>query len=491
VFFGVITFNCFSQQGTKWSVGGNAVNSGEFFGTTNAMSIVFKTNGSAHMWLSPTGNLGLGVATPTNKFEVQGASKLDGNIEVTGQSHLIGFTLIDSNLTVLQNITSNNVKVISLANNGIKLVAADATGTLTPFAFGLANQVLYGNGVWGTLPAPPQTYWTQSGNNIYYNSGTVGVGTNTPSSLYKLDVIGDARISGTVLTSHVLISSRVQTDTSASAVTVIGTPQTPPTANIKLFVEGDTKINGSFTSSSATVDSLHIINKIKVGNSIYIDGVGNTNTTNNIYTTFPALPGENGDLFIQSVQNMSACPVNNTIINYNNNGKVGIGTIPSIDAGIKLHVKGFTCTGTLCSSCGSGTQPAGESTIFRLEDAVTGDITRTAWWDFVASGYNHKLFIKTKSSDGINAYVMTMAENGKVGIGSTEPTYHLQVESSLDNQFQVIGKGTGFGGTLLANIYTERNSEGVGNALLKVGTAFNPNTLYVLTNGKHYLLIIN
>ena len=38
--------------------------------------------------------------------------------------------------------------------------------------------------------------WTQSGNNIYYNNGNVGVGTSSPTE--KLEVAGNIKASGTV-----------------------------------------------------------------------------------------------------------------------------------------------------------------------------------------------------------------------------------------------------------------------------------------------------
>ncbi len=72
--------------------------------------------------------------------------------------------------------------------------------------------------------------------------------------------------------------------------------------------------------------------------------------------------------------------------------------------------------------------------------------------------------------------------NGNVGIGTTGPTYHLQVESSANNQFQVTGLGTSYGGSILANIYSQRNVAGT-DALLQVGSAYAPNTLYVQDSG--------
>ena len=46
----------------------------------------------------------------------------------------------------------------------------------------------------GTPPTSSQ--WTTTGNDIYYNTGTVGINTSTPSSSYKLDVNGSINING-------------------------------------------------------------------------------------------------------------------------------------------------------------------------------------------------------------------------------------------------------------------------------------------------------
>jgi|GEM_PF-2514069 len=78
---------------------------------------------------------------------------------------------------------------------------------------------------------------------------------------------------------------------------------------------------------------------------------------------------------------------------------------------------------------------------------------------------------------------MAINPAGNVGIGTTAPTYHLQVESTADNQLQVTGKGTGYGGILLSNIYSERTTSGT-VGLLKVGSAYAPSAFYVETSGK-------
>jgi hypothetical protein len=82
---------------------------------------------------------------------------------------------------------------------------------------------------------------------------------------------------------------------------------------------------------------------------------------------------------------------------------------------------------------------------------------------------------------GLNA--MTI-HGGNVGVGTTTPTYHLQVESALDNQFQVVGKGTGFGGSMLARIYSERTSAAPStDVLFQVGSAYAPTALGVFGSG--------
>lgn len=200
----IITSNnyLFAQSGQKFATDGNILGGTDFIGSTNAYPLVVKTNNVEQFRLTALGYLGLGISNPVFK------------LDVNGRFHLTGNSFMDSSLTVLQNITSNSVKVNTLANNGNKLVIADNTGLLTTFPFGQPNEVLYGNGIWGVLP--PQTQWGQNGNNIFYDHGYVGVGTANP--LYDLDVTGDVRITnnlyvggGIVITEKVQANVKVNT----------------------------------------------------------------------------------------------------------------------------------------------------------------------------------------------------------------------------------------------------------------------------------------
>jgi hypothetical protein len=79
---------------------------------------------------------------------------------------------------------------------------------------------------------------------------------------------------------------------------------------------------------------------------------------------------------------------------------------------------------------------------------------------------------------------LTLLSSGNVGIGTASPTFHLQVESSADNQFRVIGKGTTWGGNTLAEVYSERSTLGTGTgSLFLVGSGAKPGMLTVKDNG--------
>lgn len=271
-------------------------------------------------------------------------------------------------------------------------------------------------------------------------------------------------------------------------------------------ITGNLKVNGSLTGITS-FDSLHILNKIKVGNSINIDNYNGSLPgyhNNHIYTTSTGAT-DDPTLYLQSnwapdpITNPTAPNNYNTIINFDNYGKVGIGTNnplekldvsgtgrfgntegyvkigfntvhgiidsdhdllinyyngkdvvigkinvdhtangslivsnnlgigtnASISSALKLHIKGYTCTGPLCGTpIEDGNEEA--STIMRIEDEVYGQTNRDVWWDFIVSGVNQKLYINSQSGSTLNR-IITMTETGNVGIGTINPEYKLDV----------------------------------------------------------------
>ncbi len=117
----------FAQISTNWLTTGNSATTTSYFGTNNAFPINFRTNNVLRASLSATGVF----------------------------------------------------KINNLAGTGNRLLQTDASGNLIFLANGSVNQVLYGNGMWGSLPASRLSascyslapFWTIGGDNFNSTSG--------------------------------------------------------------------------------------------------------------------------------------------------------------------------------------------------------------------------------------------------------------------------------------------------------------------------------
>ncbi|MBI3509021.1 MAG: hypothetical protein HY064_00040 [Bacteroidetes bacterium] len=219
----------FSQNLPFWSNNGNNVSSTDFFGSTNAADLRFRTNNLARMTLTSAGTL----------------------------------------------------RVNNLAGAGNGFVSLDVNGNLLRANFtNDTNEVLSGDGTFKNISSIGG--WKFSGNNIYNsNSGTVGIGTSSPSSGYLLDVNGDAHFSGNIFASGLVLTTKVQADTIRS------------------------------------------LSQISINNNLVISA----GAQNELYTN-------SNDLLIQSA---SSYTQGNTILNAGNSGKVGIGNLNPL---YKLDVNG-------------------------------------------------------------------------------------------------------------------------------------------------------
>lgn len=216
--FVCLTSFAFSQSGAKWATGGNASGAGDFLGTTNSFPIDFKTNNVLRATLSATGVF----------------------------------------------------KINNLAGTGSRLIMADANGNLISMPQGTNNQVLLGNGTWGTLPVVPSPIWQTSSAGTYYN-GKVGIGTTNP--IVALDVVGDGRVSGNLFVGGgIVISDKINAITEIKGFDF--------KVDNDLTVQANSQFIGNTNLNNATVNGIFTTKTVKVG----------LNTASFELKTFPASP---------------------------------------------------------------------------------------------------------------------------------------------------------------------------------------------------------
>ncbi len=140
------------SQGNNWRLDGNSnASSTTFIGSTTNQPLIFKTN-----------NL--------ERF------RIDGN----GQFYMLGLGL-----------------------TGSGFLTTDANGLVQRTQFtGNTNQVLLGNGTFGTLPS--SSYFTLNGVNQLYTPYKLGIGVLLPTEM--LEVNGNGIFNGTVTTQEIIIS---------------------------------------------------------------------------------------------------------------------------------------------------------------------------------------------------------------------------------------------------------------------------------------------
>lgn len=231
--FFIVSSNNLIAQNPKWSRNGDNLSNGDWLGSTNNEPLLLKANNN------------LGIRIKTN-------------------GELI-FKSLDLN--------SNS------GPNG--LVFTDGQGLISRFNFsGNSADYLLGNGTWGTLPVVPSS-WSVIGNHIFSsNSGNVGIGTSNP--LYKLDVIGDVRVSnnlyvggGIIITDEVNATDQVNTGAlTADTINISAGGVITGTASFNGEIRGADKLtvngNATFSSNVTVAGNSTFINDVTVGNNLTI-----------------------------------------------------------------------------------------------------------------------------------------------------------------------------------------------------------------------------
>ncbi len=173
--------------------------------------IKFLTDNTERMIISSSGNIGIGIMSPSAKLHLngnfmlqdgtQGQDKVllsDNNglaswqtLQLSLSNNILSITG-GSNVDLSQYLDNTDNQTLSVANgheltisNGntvtidINDADSDPTNELQTLSVNNGNLQLSGNN--SAVPLDNINYWRQNGNKIYYNSGFVGIGTHSPS----------------------------------------------------------------------------------------------------------------------------------------------------------------------------------------------------------------------------------------------------------------------------------------------------------------------
>ncbi|MDD3740420.1 MAG: hypothetical protein PHH30_04195, partial [Bacteroidales bacterium] len=131
-----------------------------------------------------TGNVGIKTTDPTATFDI------NGNIRIR-QSAAENYILTSDNTGTGQWKELKlelNENTLSLANHNtsVDLSGFNQTISLTDQSLQLSNDG-------GSVALNNINYWSKTSNKIYYNSGTVGIGTTNPNQNSKLHIVGNSK----------------------------------------------------------------------------------------------------------------------------------------------------------------------------------------------------------------------------------------------------------------------------------------------------------
>jgi hypothetical protein len=156
--------------------------------------------------IANNGNVGIGITNPANKLEVNGNINipLNSNFKINNQplnySHLAGTPPVSSKWSNVTDVATNiyystgNVGIGTTSGISNKLEVYGSINIPLNSNFKINNQPLNYSHLAGTPPASSKwTNATDGMNNIYYNAGNVGIGTNN-SITNRLEVNGSINI---------------------------------------------------------------------------------------------------------------------------------------------------------------------------------------------------------------------------------------------------------------------------------------------------------
>lgn len=292
-------------------------------------------------------------------------------------------------------------------------VVGDLTDNQTLSLSGNDLSITRGNTV--TLPSGTESPWLSSGSNIYYSSGRVGIGTNTPAD--RLHVAGNILLgeSGSYKINWGSGYCETRADeASMQFISKLGggmrfynSSAINGDALLSMVISNEGKVCiGSFTPNPNGLLTIHGQNS-----SAFMSF--NNNTTGNTLNDGLTIGAASGVAYVYNFENTPLkFATNNTIrMTLGGNGRVGIGT-ESPEAGFHLKGTGYPSAFMYIQS------DAGQDAGIRLYEGST------AKWHIFNNSTSGGLQIY---NDATQTAIFCKQSNSYVGLGTTSPTQKLHV----------------------------------------------------------------
>lgn len=411
------------------------------------------TVSGSDIYSANSGNVGIGVASPQAKLDVNGTIRatnlcdetgsnckdissgwgsLDGtglgswqarNFDTNYQATTDGLVVAFAYNAYIRGIsdTNSNPTTVRIESEGNTTNAARATITfpVKKNEYWRIQTITYAGGsiYWIPLAGADAALWTQTGAHIGYMAGRVGVGISSPTE--ELDVVGDIQLTGGLrLKSNngnlVELKARA-----GSAALSFGLPIDAGTSGQALVTDGAGNLSWATVSAGATTvggDLSGTVSNAQIAAGTIVNAdIANTTIT------YGKLNLTDGDIPLAKVSTIATITPNNaTIANGDslltavNKAQGQINALKTADNGFLVKNGTDSITGTVTVSSGS----------LLISNTPSGAVlTEAANVQYVQNYVNT---FGQWSKNGSNLYY----SSGNVGIGTSAPAGKLSIEGS-------------------------------------------------------------